>query len=113
MLPVLTRMATSQRRQHGKPWVYVCAHGAIVVTETLVCARQCPPQFPLRPYNAPQFLSRTVGYFTAMRVEAPSMTMKETGAVPGHESRPATAGKCVRCVDALASDSSPRLPHGR
>jgi hypothetical protein len=31
--------------------VDVCAHGAIVVTETLVCARQRPPQFPLHPYT--------------------------------------------------------------
>src|ERR1035437_2457216 len=53
------------------------------------------------------------GYFTAMRVEPPSMTMKGTGAVPGHVSRPATAGKFVRCTEELASDSSPRLPHWR
>jgi CDGSH-type Zn-finger protein len=31
--------------------VDVWAHGAIVVTETLVCARQRQPQFPLRPYS--------------------------------------------------------------
>ena len=79
----------------------------------MVSARQDEAQFPLRPYNAPQFLSRAVGYFTAMRVEPPSGTAKETGAVPGHESTPATGGKFVRCVDALASESSPRLPHGR
>jgi Integrase core domain len=29
----------------------VCAHGGIVVAEALVCARQRPPQFPLRPYS--------------------------------------------------------------
>jgi len=34
-----------------KSSVDVCAHGGIVVTETLVCARQRPLQFPLRPYS--------------------------------------------------------------
>ena len=29
----------------------MCAHGRIVVAEALVCARQRPPQFPLRPYK--------------------------------------------------------------
>jgi hypothetical protein len=29
--------------------VDVCAHGGIVASEALVCARQRPPQFPLRP----------------------------------------------------------------
>src|SRR5450756_1224632 len=40
----------------GETSVDVCAHGGIVVTEALVCARQRPPQFPLRPYNAAQEL---------------------------------------------------------
>src|SRR5664280_1409314 len=35
----------------GETSVDVYAHGGIVVTEALVCARQRPPQFPLRPYN--------------------------------------------------------------
>jgi len=39
----------------GETSVDVCAHRRIVVTEALVCARQRPPQFPLRPYNFGQF----------------------------------------------------------
>src|SRR5665647_2138191 len=38
----------------GETSVDVCAHGGIVVTEALVCARQRPPQFPLRPYTVGQ-----------------------------------------------------------
>jgi hypothetical protein len=41
----------------GETSVDVCAHGGIVVTEALVCARQRPPQFPLRP-TAPRNLCR-------------------------------------------------------
>jgi hypothetical protein len=40
----------------GETSVDVCAHGGIVVTVALVCARQCPPQFPLRPYISRQKL---------------------------------------------------------
>ena len=32
----------------------MCAHGGIVGAPALVCARQRPPQFPLRPYTARQ-----------------------------------------------------------
>lgn len=32
----------------------MCLRGDIVVPEILVCARQCPPQFPLRPYRCRQ-----------------------------------------------------------
>jgi predicted aldo/keto reductase-like oxidoreductase len=35
----------------GKTSVDVCAHRGIVGAESLVCARQRPPQFPLRPYR--------------------------------------------------------------
>src|ERR1035437_2822069 len=38
----------------GKTSVDVCDDGGIVVAEALVCARQRPPQFPLRPYNTRQ-----------------------------------------------------------
>src|ERR1035437_8009548 len=38
----------------GETSVDVCAHGGIVVTEARVCARQRPPQFPLRPYTVGQ-----------------------------------------------------------
>ena len=39
------------RATGGKTSVDVCLRGDIVVPEVLVCARQRPPQFPLRPYN--------------------------------------------------------------
>jgi hypothetical protein len=38
----------------GRASVDVSAPGAIVVAEGLVCARQRPPQFPLRPYSCPE-----------------------------------------------------------
>jgi hypothetical protein len=41
----------------GETSVDVCAHGGIVVTEALVCARQRPPQFPLRPYSTQELVS--------------------------------------------------------
>jgi len=39
------------RATGGKTSVDVCLRGDIVVPEVLVCARQRPPQFPLRPYS--------------------------------------------------------------
>jgi hypothetical protein len=39
------------RATGGKTSVDVCLRGDIVVPEILVCARQRPPQFPLRPYT--------------------------------------------------------------
>jgi hypothetical protein len=37
----------------GRTSVDVCALGGIVLVEALVCKRQRPPQFPLRPYKVP------------------------------------------------------------
>ena len=37
--------------RRGKTLVDVCARGGIVVAVALVCARQRPRQFPLRPYR--------------------------------------------------------------
>ncbi len=36
-------------------WREACAPGSANHAQSLVCARQRPPQFPLRPYNPPQF----------------------------------------------------------
>jgi hypothetical protein len=52
MLPVLVKQPEGGS-VGGEISVDVCAHEAIVVTEALVCARQRPPQFPLRPYTQP------------------------------------------------------------
>jgi hypothetical protein len=38
---------------------HASAREGIVWAEALVCARQRPPQFPLRPYNDPQFPLQT------------------------------------------------------
>jgi hypothetical protein len=37
----------------------VCALGARAMTKPLVCARQCPLQFPLHPYNRRENASGT------------------------------------------------------
>jgi hypothetical protein len=56
LLPVLVRKAARRAVTWGETSVDVCAHGAIVVAEALVCARQRLPQFPLPPYTASQLL---------------------------------------------------------
>ena len=38
----------------GLKWIEVCALGARAMTKPLVCARQCPLQFPLHPYRSRQ-----------------------------------------------------------
>ena len=52
LLPVLTRMATSQRRQHGKPWVDVCAHGGMVVAGVTAPCPPTPAAIPIAPQQA-------------------------------------------------------------
>jgi ABC-type glycerol-3-phosphate transport system permease component len=43
----------------------VCAHGGIATADALACARQRPPQFPLRPYRVgiPIYLVRGDVYY--------------------------------------------------
>jgi hypothetical protein len=45
--------------------VDVCARGGIAGAVALVCVRQRPPQFPLRPYNRVQ--NRVSGYSSQLR----------------------------------------------
>jgi hypothetical protein len=45
----------SENPREALEWAKVRARAALTTTTPLVCARQRPLQFPLRPYNSPHY----------------------------------------------------------